>query len=344
MQVSLRYNNTRSPVFFPLSVLYFLEMPEKGVFTMNLKKALLTLCATVALLAAPQTMDAAIFQPERNPFGQPITVHANGRYIVSDTQPVLQNNRVLLPMRAAAEAIGASVEWHSDNNCITVQKDSNTACFYVGNHTYTLNGVQKYTDVAPTVQNSRTLLPIRAFAEALNAHVEWNANLYDVEITIPGTYQTTPTIPSGLPTNLHNIVQKYYVPPTKPGIGSWWTTYSASGEYYYEMLFVSELPNGNRQAIEVCAKDVNSDGTPDFATIWTNPVTDFGNHMIHHRIGMDAQIYNSDTFLGPYVMTYPGNETFSYGSTYNPNDLIRIQSIPDTPHCYQQDIFQIITN
>lgn len=73
---------------------------------MNLKKALLTLCATVALLAAPQAMDAAIFQPERNPFGQPITVHANGRYIVSDTQPVLQNNRVLLPMRAAAEAIG----------------------------------------------------------------------------------------------------------------------------------------------------------------------------------------------------------------------------------------------
>lgn len=311
---------------------------------MKLKKALLTLCAALTLLAAPQAIDAAIFQPECNPFGPPITVHANGRYIASDTQPVLQNNRVLLPMRAAAEAIGASVEWHSANNCITVQKDSNTACFYVGNHTYTLNGVQKYTDVAPTVQNSKTLLPIRAFAEALDANVEWNANMYDVEITIPGTYQTTPTMPSGLPTNLHNIVQKYYVPPTKPGIGSWWTTYSVSGEYYYEMLFVSELSNGSRQAIEVCAKDVNSDGEPDFSTIWTNLVTDFGNHMIHHRIGMDAQIYNSDTFLGLYVMTYPGNETFSYGSTYNPNDLIRIQSIPDTPHCYQQDIFQIITN
>lgn len=311
---------------------------------MNLKKALLTLCATVALLAAPQAMNAAIFQPERDPFGQPITVHANGRYIAADTQPVLQNNRVLLPMRAAAEAIGASVEWHSVNNCITVQKDNNTARFYIGSHTYTLNGVQKYTDVAPTVQNSRTLLPIRAFAEALNAHVEWNADLYDVEITIPGAYQSAPTMPSGLPTNLHNIVQKYYVPPTKPGIGSWWTTYYYGYETYYEMLFISERPDGSRQAIEVSSKEVNGDDTPDFATIWLNKVTDLGDKLIHHRAGMNAQLYNNDTFIGDIVFTYSGSEIFTYGSPYNDTDLIRIKSDGHSPLGNEACLFQTITN
>lgn len=283
-------------------------------------------------------------QPERNPFGQPITVHANGRYIAADTQPVLQNNRVLLPMRAAAEAIGASVEWHSANNCITVQKDNSTACFYVGNHTYTLNGLQKYTDVAPTVQNSRTLLPIRAFAEALNAHVEWNADLYDVEITIPGTYQAAPTMPSGLPTNLHNIVQKYYVPPTKPGIGSWWTTYYYGYETYYEMLFVSERPDGSRQAIEVSSKECTSDDIPDFSTIWLNKVTDLGDKLIHHRAGMSAQLYNSDTFLGNIVFTYSENEIFTYGSPYNDTDLIRIKSDGHSPLGNEACLFHTITN
>lgn len=311
---------------------------------MLFKKGLITLVTAMALLSMPQAMDAAIFQPEYNPFGPPLTVHVNGRYIPSDTQPVLQNNRVLLPMRAAAEAIDASVEWDSTSNCISVQKDGNTALFYVGRHTYTLNGVQKTTDVAPTVKNNRTLLPIRAFAEALNAHVEWNATLYDVEITLPGAYQPSPHIPDALSPAFNNIIQKYYVPATKPGIGSWVCAYYSNYETYYDMLFVSELPDGRRQAIEVASKDCNNDDVPDFATIWLNSVTDLGDKLIHHRGGMNAQIYNSDTFIGQYVFTYTGNEIFTYGSPYSDTDLIRIKSDGHTPYEGEDCIFYTLTN
>ena len=123
-------------------------------------------------------MNAAIFQPERNPFGQPITVHANGRYIAADTQPVLQNNRVLLPMRAAAEAIGASVEWHSANNCITVQKDNSTACFYVGNHTYNRTGCkntptlhQPFKTAEPSSQSAPLPKPLTPTSNGMRTYM-----------------------------------------------------------------------------------------------------------------------------------------------------------------------------
>ena len=80
------------------------------------------------------------------------------------------------------------------------------------------------------------------------------------------------------------------------------------------MLFVSKLPIGNRQSIEEFAKDLPyaSPFTRDaeFATIWTNPVTDFGNHTIHHRIGMYVQTIKRYLF-GSICHDLSGNETFS---------------------------------
>ena len=90
---------------------------------------------------------AAVFSPERLPIGNAITVHVDGKYIASDVQPVMQNDRVFLPMRAAAESMGAYVYWDNETRCVSVQKDGNTAYFYVNNPYYYLNGKTMLSDV-----------------------------------------------------------------------------------------------------------------------------------------------------------------------------------------------------
>jgi hypothetical protein len=45
-----------------------------------------------------------------------------------------------------------------------------------------INGVELETDVPPMILNNRTMVPLRAIAEALDARVEWNQELQMITI------------------------------------------------------------------------------------------------------------------------------------------------------------------
>ena len=90
-----------------------------------------------------------------------ITVKLNGQKIYFDQQPIIRNNRTLVPMRAIFEAMGCEVEW--DDGVIDVYKDDeNIMTLWVDDpEMWTLEKDYFYIDVPPIVMNDRTLVPIR---------------------------------------------------------------------------------------------------------------------------------------------------------------------------------------
>ncbi len=55
-----------------------------------------------------------------------------------------------------------------------VKVPENIAVFNIGSKEYDVNGIKKQMDVAPFLQNDRTFIPLRFFAEAMGATVEWD--------------------------------------------------------------------------------------------------------------------------------------------------------------------------
>ena len=64
--------------------------------------------------------------------------------------------------------------------------NGDTVTFIIGNTTFVANGATKTADVAPYVANGRTFIPVRAFAEATGAKVEYDAATQVITITGEG--------------------------------------------------------------------------------------------------------------------------------------------------------------
>lgn len=118
-----------------------------------------------------------------------ITVTINGKVLETDVAPQLVNNRTMLPMRAIFESLGATVTWVDTEQLIFATKDD---CLIVLGIGYNKMSVQKSAesdnisidlDTVPFISDSRTLVPVRAVAEALDADVLWDSETYTVTIT-----------------------------------------------------------------------------------------------------------------------------------------------------------------
>lgn len=54
----------------------------------------------------------------------PVKLLVNGQEVKSDANPVLQSGRVLVPVRAVAEALGFEVTWDEANNAVIIKRNS----------------------------------------------------------------------------------------------------------------------------------------------------------------------------------------------------------------------------
>jgi len=97
-----------------------------------------------------------------------ITLVANGTTIIAEPPPTMHESRVYVPLRAAAEAVGAKVEYDAAGKRVTICKGA--ICTLV----WQSEGI--------TV-NGRLLIGIRQVGEALNARVDWDAPSRTVRIT-----------------------------------------------------------------------------------------------------------------------------------------------------------------
>ena len=121
-----------------------------------------------------------------------ITVMLNGQAMDFDVAPIIQNDRVLVPMRAIFEELHCSVDYTDiDGRQIITAKlnENNSIGLVIGSDEMQIHNQKIKLDTAPIIVNDRTLVPLRAVSEAFDYDVNWDEDTKTVTISkeIPKT-------------------------------------------------------------------------------------------------------------------------------------------------------------
>ena len=109
-----------------------------------------------------------------NPLSHP-KVFINGEKLTVDVYPKIENNRTLVPLRGVFEALEASVLWDDTTKTVTAVKGDITVKLQIGSNLLYKNGEAFEIDVPAKIENERTLVPLRAIAEAFSCSVSWDS-------------------------------------------------------------------------------------------------------------------------------------------------------------------------
>lgn len=107
------------------------------------------------------------------PINNTITVYMNDQPMGLEDQPIIKNNRVLVPMRGFFQALGAEVEWDEATRTAIGTKADIIVRIPIGSMEPTVNGVIHAIDVPAAIINSRTYIPLRFVGEAFGDTVVW---------------------------------------------------------------------------------------------------------------------------------------------------------------------------
>jgi len=142
-------------------------------------------CTLVAKVYGVETDRAEINVYYRNP-----KVFVNNKEVIfADQKAIIDNGRTLVPARGVFEALGAEVMWNGDEQSVTVKYRKDTVILKIGNSTILVNGHEKKIDVPAKLLNNRTMIPVRAVAEAFLCDVKWDGENYIVWIESPYKYR-----------------------------------------------------------------------------------------------------------------------------------------------------------
>ena len=99
-----------------------------------------------------------------------------------DMPAVIIDGRTLVPLRAIFEKMGAKVKWDPDLKMITAETEDKNIVMFIDNKAGVVNGNAFNMDVAPKIINDRTMVPVRAIAEAIGASVLWDDETRTVRV------------------------------------------------------------------------------------------------------------------------------------------------------------------
>ena len=95
----------------------------------------------------------------------------------------MKDSRTLVPLRAIAEALGATVGFEDTSKTVTLTRGATTVQLQIGNPKASVNGQPVTLDVPGIIMNGRTLVPVRFISEAFGAPVNWDDFSRTVSIT-----------------------------------------------------------------------------------------------------------------------------------------------------------------
>lgn len=117
------------------------------------------------------------------PAPPPPVIYLNGQKLAFDVDPIIEDGRTLVPLRAIFEAMGAAVSWNDATATATAVKGNTRVVLPVGSTTPTINGVIFKLDVPGRIVEGRTLAPLRFVGEAFGGRVAWDGSTNLITIT-----------------------------------------------------------------------------------------------------------------------------------------------------------------
>lgn len=120
----------------------------------------------------------SLYQLPSSVTDQQIDIVVGTHVIRMDTLPEMIMGRTMVPVRAVSEHLGYNVEYDTDTQSISLEKNDTLLFLTVGEKELQVQkDGEKQTfimDVAPYVKEGRTYVPLRFFSEAFGYDVEWD--------------------------------------------------------------------------------------------------------------------------------------------------------------------------
>lgn len=115
------------------------------------------------------------------------TYQVNGTSHIMDVVPYIKDGFTYIPFRYAAYALGVSeqdVVWDEINKTATLAKGDKVVEVKIGSTNMLVNGTSTALDVAPEINDDRTMLPMRFIAQAFSAAISWEESTRTVKIKL----------------------------------------------------------------------------------------------------------------------------------------------------------------
>ncbi len=103
-------------------------------------------------------------------------------------EPIILDDRTLIPAREIFEGLGASVLWVEETRQIIVSYENDSVLLQINNNEAIVNGETVYLDVPPKIiynketDLAKTMIPIRFVSENLGFNVHWDGDTYTVKV------------------------------------------------------------------------------------------------------------------------------------------------------------------
>lgn len=103
-----------------------------------------------------------------------VVVRINGEPVeFEDQQPIIKDDRTLIPFRGVLEKMGAKVEWDQKAQTVTSMKDNQKVVLKIQDKNANVNGKTVVLDVPAQIVKDRTMVPARFLAENFGYKVKY---------------------------------------------------------------------------------------------------------------------------------------------------------------------------
>lgn len=108
----------------------------------------------------------------------------DGKTVDMPTVPYIKRDRLFVPVRAVADALGCDVAWDAATGTATIISEEAVLALTTHSPVMQVNGKPVEMDAAPEIVGSGTMMiPVRYIAEALRCNVAWEAPTRTATIT-----------------------------------------------------------------------------------------------------------------------------------------------------------------
>lgn len=112
-----------------------------------------------------------------------IAVKLNGYPLPLSKPAMIQNDRVLVPMRSVMEALGYTIIWHQDSSSVEAIKEGTKLLITIDAPTAMVNQQLVTLNEAATLSENTTMIPLRFLTQYSGAMVEWDQKNTTVSIS-----------------------------------------------------------------------------------------------------------------------------------------------------------------
>lgn len=107
----------------------------------------------------------------------------DGKEVQLETQPILRNQTIMVPMKEFFQALGCTVKWYNDTQEVIAYKNNMFIKLKIDDLKAYKNGKVQTLKQAPIIKDSRTLVPADFIAETFDMSISYDQKKQTVDIT-----------------------------------------------------------------------------------------------------------------------------------------------------------------